>query len=288
MTLMPAFPSPCFLSPYRPSSTWPCLFPVLLAHPPFSLLSQIPSPFPHCFPHYPFLKIACLLLCSRRKVLNLWSLHLKTFLTFSSPLLSSLGWFPTLRGFIAYVTNDERVLFVCFNLSSGRHTVNDVVFHIMTLIPTPCVHRMTFTPFIPVYSFIKPSPRAPWTHAEPRALVPNHGPEHLGSLSFILPITLRGPAASALCCVLRYHCSPLVCSRCAARSLPGFKNSNEFLWYVAVMTHFYGFFTIFVNNWCPLAARILQGRFFSVFYRFIVQLYLFLGAFFFLHIFIFF
>lgn len=207
MTPTPAFPSPCSLSPYHPF-LYLALFissASLLVHPPFSLLSQIPSPFLHHFLHYPFFKIACLFLCSQRKVLNLWSLHLKTFLTFSSPLFSSLDWFPTLQGFTAYVTNDKRVLFVCFN-PSRRHIVNDVVFHIMTLIPTPCIHHMTFTHFCPVYSFIKLRSHAPWLSAfiTPRAkgLPPELPLWALGFTELYPPDhSLRGCSLCSLLCV---------------------------------------------------------------------------------------
>ncbi len=157
-----------FLWPRRPPSsavaplpqitssfTWPCLFPP----PPCRCTLHSYSshrylyPFLHHFLHYSFFKIARLPLRSHRgKVLNLWSLHLKMFLTFLSPLLAFLDWFPTLRGFTAYVTNDEHVLFVCCD-PSRRHSVIDVLVHIMTLLPTPGTQHMTYMPLCPVYSF---------------------------------------------------------------------------------------------------------------------------------------
>lgn len=131
---------------------------------------------------------------------------------------------------------------------------------------------MTYTPLCLVYSFRSCAQRPsrflfffitsnpghmhlhplPLSHPEPRPFLPNCCQEHLGSLSFILLITLL--RSRCLCCSiispvcwLRYHRSLLMFrANSAAWCLSGFKYSNEFLWYAAVMTYFYGSFTIFL------------------------------------------
>lgn len=192
--------------------------------------------------------MARLPLCSHGgKVLNLWSLHLKMFLTFPSPLLSSHDWFPTLHRFTAYVTNDEHVLFLCSD-PCRRQNVNDVVFRHICL----SVLYIASGPPSFLFFFITSnlghmhlhSP-LPFSHPEPRLFLPDCCQEHLGSLSLILPIALWGApdstAPSSLLCVCRG--TDAVCS--CWDSFSGFKYSNGFHWYAAVMTHFYGFSTSF-------------------------------------------
>lgn len=250
MTPTPAFPG--LTSPF-PKSPTPTLYLALfissaslLAHPPFSLLSQIPLPVSSSLSPLPFLQDgppASLLV--RGKVLNLWSLHLKTFLTFPSPLLSLLDWFPTLSGFTAYVANDEHVLFVCFDPSSRRPVNAVVLFHMVTLLPTSSMwhihlsvlyiasgaHRRTFKFFLSHQIRITCTSSLPLSHSEPRPFLPNCCQEHLGSLSFILPITLWRAAASVGPLSVSWPRRRCSLPGCAAGSVSGLKYSNEFLWY---------------------------------------------------------
>lgn len=140
------------LPQFTPSSTWPCLFPP--PPPPFCPTLHSHSchrylyPFLHHVLHYPSFKIARLPFCSHiERCYNWWSLHLKTFVTFPSPLLSSLDWFPSLHWFTAYVTNEEDVLFV--RSDPGRRQIMCCV----APLPTPCILHMTRTPLCLVYSF---------------------------------------------------------------------------------------------------------------------------------------
>lgn len=109
----------------------------------------------------------------------------------------------------------------------------------------------------------------PLSHPEPRPFLPNCYQEHLGWLSFILLITLWGASLSCSIippvCWLRRHCS-LLMLRANSADLqqglsPGLNIQMNFFGMPHSWPTFMDSLLFFMNNWCPVAARILQGRF---------------------------